>query len=84
MTDLQPSMSFDIENAPEILPILPTFDAALFPKMVLPVVVTQNESIKQVDEAMTKDRIIGLLVVKKRTDKSPKRSMIFIISEQAP
>ena len=49
----------------ELLPILPLFDAALFPKMVLPLVVMQGESVKLVDEAMASDRLIGLVVSKK-------------------
>jgi ATP-dependent Lon protease len=48
-----------------MLPILPLFDAALFPKMVLPLVVMQGESVKLVDEAMASDRLIGLVVSKK-------------------
>ncbi len=39
--------------------------------MVIPLVVLQGESIKLVDEAMTKDRIVGLLVSKKSADQKP-------------
>jgi ATP-dependent Lon protease len=49
-------------ETPDVLPILPLFDATLFPKMVLPLVVMQGESIQLIDEAMSKNRIIGLLV----------------------
>jgi len=56
------------EDIPPILPILPLFDAALFPKMVLPLVVMQNESIKLIDEAMAKNRIIGLLFSNKKAN----------------
>jgi ATP-dependent Lon protease len=62
-------MALDAEKIPEILPILPLYDAALFPKMVLPLVVLQGESVQLVDEAMAKDRIIGLMVSKKPEDK---------------
>ncbi|UCF90698.1 MAG: endopeptidase La [Desulfobacterales bacterium] len=65
MTEQQSPMEFDSEKLPEVLPILPLFDATLFPKMVLPLVVMQGESVKLVDEAMAKDRIIGLVVSKK-------------------
>ena len=65
MADQQSPMEFDAEKVPEVLPILPLYDAALFPKMVLPLVVMQGESVKLVDEAMAKDRIIGLVVSKK-------------------
>ena len=70
MADQQSSMEFDAEKVPEVLPILPLYDAALFPKMVLPLVVMQGESVKLVDEAMAKDRIIGLIVSKKTDEKN--------------
>jgi ATP-dependent Lon protease len=63
-------MENDAEKVPEILPIMPLYDAALFPKMVLPLVVMQGESVKLVDEAMAKDRIIGLIVSKKPEEKN--------------
>ena len=69
MADQQSPMKLDEEKVPEILPILPLYDAALFPKMVLPLVVLQGESVQLVDEAMAKDRIIGLMVSKKPEDK---------------
>jgi len=58
-------MDLDTEKLPEIIPILPLFDAALFPKMVLPLAVMEADSVRLVDEAMTRDRIVGLLVSKK-------------------
>ncbi|MEJ2167301.1 MAG: endopeptidase La, partial [Desulfobacterales bacterium] len=69
MADQQSPMEIDAEQAPEALPILPLYDAVLFPKMVLPLVVMQGESVKLVDEAMAKDRIIGLVVSKKPEEK---------------
>jgi len=65
MTDQNPQAPLDTDNVPELLSILPLFDATLFPKMVLPLVVMQDESVQLVDEAMAKDRVIGLLVSKK-------------------
>ncbi|UCD89638.1 MAG: endopeptidase La [Desulfobacterales bacterium] len=64
MTQHQPSPEISTEKIPEILPILPLFDAALFPKMVLPLVVMQEKSIQLVDEAMSQNRMIGLVVAK--------------------
>lgn len=65
MTEQKPSPDFSPESLPKALPILPLFDAVLFPKMVLPLMVMQNESIRLIDEAMSTDRIIGLLLSKK-------------------
>jgi ATP-dependent Lon protease len=57
----------EIRKIPDILPILPVIDIALFPRMVLPLVVQEDASRQLVDEAMAKDRLIGL-VVSKKTD----------------
>ena len=64
MTDQKPSLDVDLKELPEDLPILPLYDTVLFPKMVLPLVVMQKESVQLIDEAMSKNRIIGLLVSK--------------------
>jgi ATP-dependent Lon protease len=52
------------EKLPERLPILPLHETALYPKMVLPLVVMQDDSVRLVDEAMQKNRIVGLLVAR--------------------
>jgi ATP-dependent Lon protease len=64
MNDQKPSFDVNIKELPENLPILPLFDTVLFPKMVLPLVVMQEESVQLIDEAMSNNRIIGLLVSK--------------------
>ena len=78
MAESKPIVDIGKEKLPEMLPILPLFDAVLFPKMVLPLVVMQEESIKLVDEAMTKNRVIGLLVSKKTPPKAPARAKGFV------
>jgi len=65
MAQPEPPIGISKDKIPEILPILPLYDAALFPKMVLPLIVMQKESIQLVDEAMSQNRIIGLIVAKK-------------------
>ena len=77
MTDQQPATDISTQQLPEILPILPLFDAALFPKMVIPLVVMKDDSVLLVDEAMHKDRIIGLIVSKDPSKKaeSPDRDL---------
>jgi ATP-dependent Lon protease len=64
MTDQKPNIDVDLKKLPEQLPILPLFDTVLFPKMVLPLVVMQEESVQLIDEAMSNNRTIGLLVSK--------------------
>ncbi|MCK4390653.1 MAG: endopeptidase La [Desulfobacterales bacterium] len=56
---------------PEVLPILPVIDLTLFPRMVLPLLVQEEASQQLVDEAMAKDRLIGLVVSRKADLKTP-------------
>ncbi|MFO7713323.1 endopeptidase La [Desulfosarcina sp.] len=71
MQEKKPSMDYNTDNIPKVLPILPLYDATLFPKMVLPLVVMKGESVHLIDEAMAKDRMIGLLVAKKQENVRP-------------
>ncbi len=71
MPESKPSADYSTENLPSVLPILPLYDAALFPKMVLPLVVMQGESVKLVDEAMARNRIVGLVVSTKKENAKP-------------
>lgn len=65
MNDLFDSQDNFTEKIPEIIPILPVFDIALFPKMVLPLVVNHKSAIKLIDDAMSGNRIIGVLLSRK-------------------
>ncbi len=60
----RPDPDIGSDNLSNVLPILPLYEVTLFPKMVLPLMVMQADSIKLIDEAMNKDRVIGLLVSK--------------------
>jgi ATP-dependent Lon protease len=71
MPENKPSVEYHAGNLPTVLPILPLYEAALYPKMVLPLVVMQGDSIKLVDEAMARNRIIGLVVSKKQENGRP-------------
>ena len=54
-------------NIPEVIPILPLHNVLVFPKTMIPQEVSGNASML-VDEAMTKDRLIGLIMSKKEPD----------------
>lgn len=64
MSEHEPSLDLSSDNIPEILPVLPLHDVTLFPKMVLPLIVKQPESVRLIDEAMSKNRIVGFVVAK--------------------
>lgn len=66
MDDLKhPSRSLSSYNIPSIIPILPIVDTNLFPKMVLPLVLIQDEAVELIDEAMSGNRMLGLLLSKR-------------------
>ena len=48
---------------PEILPLLPIRDIAVFPYMVIPLAVGREKSIKALDEAMLHNRLIFLPII---------------------
>ncbi|MBC8199688.1 MAG: endopeptidase La [Desulfobacteraceae bacterium] len=64
MTEQLPHDVSGTKTIPEILPVLPLIDTVLFPKMVVPIIAMQKESVQLVDEAMSKDRIIGLIIAR--------------------
>jgi ATP-dependent Lon protease len=55
-------------SIPEVLPILPLHNVLVFPRMMIPLELTGTNSIQLVDEAMVKDRLIGLIMAKKEPD----------------
>jgi ATP-dependent Lon protease len=65
--NLQPEQ-MKIAKIPEIIPIVPLFNMVVFPSMVFPLEVFGDQSIALIDEAMTSDRIIGLVLSRKAPD----------------
>ncbi|MGA2316491.1 MAG: endopeptidase La [Thermodesulfobacteriota bacterium] len=61
----------DLLSLPETLPLLPIRDIVVFPYMVLPLFVSREKSIKSLEEALTKDRLIFLVAQKKVTEEDP-------------
>ena len=49
---------------PDLLPILPLRNTVLFPGVVLPITVGRDKSIKAVNDAYKKDKLIGVLMHK--------------------
>lgn len=46
------------------LPILPLKEVVLYPKMVLPLMVGEKNAIKLIDEALVKDKTIGMVAIR--------------------
>src|SRR3989304_5026589 len=68
MTDeIPPEQSTSTSTAtpiPETLPILPITDSVLFPKMVFPLLVMAPDSVQLIDETMSRDRMVGMVLAK--------------------
>ncbi|MDY0376488.1 MAG: endopeptidase La [Desulfobacterium sp.] len=74
MNQIKTSLEIGTDHIPEILPILPIVDTNLFPKMVLPLVLMQEEAIELIDETMAGSRILGLLL-SRRSDINSRHSI---------
>lgn len=61
----------DFLSPPEILPLLPVKDVVIFPYMILPLFITREKSIKSLEEALAKDRLIFLVSQKKLSEEEP-------------
>ncbi|HVO67990.1 MAG TPA: endopeptidase La [Syntrophales bacterium] len=65
MAEERPPEEIKTLNIPDVLPIMPLFNIVVFPNMVFPLEVVGEHAITLVDEAMTGNRIIGLVMSKK-------------------
>ncbi|MDO8785881.1 MAG: endopeptidase La [Syntrophales bacterium] len=65
MSEERPTEDLKAGNIPKILPLLPVFNIVIFPKMMLPLEVSGDQSSALIDEAMAKDRLVGIVMAKK-------------------
>jgi ATP-dependent Lon protease len=65
MPDQPAPEELKVIKIPDILPILPLFNVLVFPKMMFPMEIFGEQAMTLVDEAMAKDRLIGLVMSKK-------------------
>src|SRR4051812_28456159 len=74
-------MKFDdkIIDIPEVLPMLPVRDIVVFPYMILPLYVGRESSIRAVEEALAKNRLIFLASQKEISEENPKEGTIYKI-----
>ena len=72
-------MSFDdkVLDIPETLPMLPVRDIVVFPYMILPLYVGREGSIRAVEEALSKNRLIFLASQKEITEENPTEESIY-------
>lgn len=72
-------MVFDdkVNDSLETLPMLPVRDIVVFPYMILPLYVGREASIRSVEEALAKNRLIFLASQKEITEENPTEETIY-------
>ncbi|NBX68961.1 MAG: endopeptidase La [Proteobacteria bacterium] len=68
---------------PDELPLLPIRDVVVYPYMILPLFVGREPSIRAVNEALAKDRLIFLAAQKEITDENPNPETIYPVGTVA-
>lgn len=63
ITETAIPLQTQVLTIPEEIPLLPVMDVALFPKMVMPLMIWEKSWIQLVDEALMKDHLIGLIMI---------------------
>ncbi len=72
-------MKFDdkVIEIPDSLPMLPVRDIVVFPYMILPLYVGRDSSIRAVEDALSKNRLIFLASQKEFTEDNPAKDSIY-------
>ena len=69
---------------PASLPILPVHEMTLYPEMIAPVLVGREESRKLVDDALLKDKLIGVVGLKDNKDTEPEERNLYLFGTFCP
>jgi ATP-dependent Lon protease len=74
-------MSFDdkVLEIPQTLPMLPVRDIVVFPYMIIPLFVGRDASIRSVEEALSKNRLIFLASQRDITEENPSPDSIYTV-----
>lgn len=74
-------MSFDdkVLEIPQTLPMLPVRDIVVFPYMIIPLFVGRDSSIRSVEEALAKNRLIFLASQKDISEENPSPENIYTV-----
>jgi ATP-dependent Lon protease len=73
------AMDDKVTEVPETLPMLPVRDIVVFPYMILPLFVGREASIRSVEEALAKNRLIFLASQKEITEENPSEDTIYTV-----
>ena len=73
----------NLADIPDVLPLLPVRDVVIYSYMILPLMVGRERSIKAVEAAVAKDRLIFLATQKFATEEDPQPEDIFMVGTVA-
>jgi ATP-dependent Lon protease len=78
-------MKYDdkVIDIPESLPMLPVRDIVVFPYMILPLYVGRESSIRAVEDALSKNRLIFLASQKEISEENPREGTIYNVGTVA-
>ncbi|MCC6544262.1 MAG: endopeptidase La [Nitrospirae bacterium] len=71
------------QDIPDTMPIIPVKDTVLFPFTVIPLFITEEKSIKAVEQAMGAQRIIGVVTMKPNIEGDVGRDDLYSIGSAA-
>ncbi|MGQ9653266.1 MAG: endopeptidase La [Thermodesulfobacteriota bacterium] len=69
----------DSLQLPEMVSIMPIREMVVFPKMIFPMIVGDEKAIKLVDEALVRDRMIGLVAVRETQAREVQPEDLYVI-----
>lgn len=73
----QETQSRQERRLPEVIPLLPVRDVVVYPFMILPLFVGRDKSIRAIDEALSRDRMILLVAQKDAETEDPSEEEIY-------
>lgn len=74
-------MSFDEKSleVPQVLPMLPVLDVVVFPYMIMSLIAGRENSIRSVEEAISKNRLIFLATQKDPHNENPGEGDVYLV-----
>ena len=73
--DERPSGRESRMHIPDSLPILPVKDMSMFPRMVLPMLISDQKHARLIDDVLTAQKMVGLVAIKGETPSAQVESM---------
>ncbi|NPV59421.1 MAG: endopeptidase La [Actinobacteria bacterium] len=67
---------------PEVLPVLPLKDTVIYPHIIVPLLITREEYVKLIDDALTADRLVAAVASKEEVE-TPQPEQIYDIGTAA-